>query len=299
MELYRGTGDSITLSIYINGELKNADISGITHLVYVTITNATTGTAVVTNANANNVGIGKYEYPLSVATNSTLGDYKAVWTFTVDSVQNTKTDYYKVVVPYTTASEFRDYFPELSDKSNEEIYRKEKLARKIIDAYAGQTFDFETATTKIVNGEDSNTLYLPRRIYELTSVSIDNTDDITTEVELYNDFWIRPVYNFVPRRYTEIKRGIIDETYYFGLGVRYYVKGEWGWEYVPEEIQHACRLLVADYFEDDYMLRQHGVISAQLGDRSINFRNDLWGTTGNYDVDALLSGFTNMYLRLI
>jgi hypothetical protein len=58
-------------------------------------------------------------------------------------------------------------------------------------------------------------------------------------------------------------------------------------------------ILVNDYFCDDTLLREHGVISSTMGDRSIDFKRDLWGTTGNYNVDMLLSDYTYFNMRLI
>jgi hypothetical protein len=298
MEHLYQTSDSVTLSIYVNGRLQNADVVNNVHQVFVTITYLVDNSAVVTGQLADHVGAGIYEYILTTLLNSKVGKYKSVWLYTVDGVVNTKIEYYDVVVPYTTAQEVKDTFLELEDKSNEEIYRKERMARKIINSVCNDTFSFQENVTKIIRGQNKDTLFLDERIYLLTSVKIDGTDDITTEVEIFDDYWIRP-QNAFSRYFSDIKRGIIEASAYFPSSVEYHILGNWGWQYVPEEVSESARLLISDYFNDDYMLHQHGVIVASMGDRTLTFSQDLLGTTGNYDVDVLLSNSINYKVRLI
>jgi hypothetical protein len=295
MELYYATADSLTISIYINGSLANADSPPT-----VTITRLSDGAAIVTGGVSSFVSTGKYQYPLTTANNSTISKFKAVWSYTIAAVVNTKIDFYETVVGYTTASEVRDYFTSLASKTNDEIYRYEKLARRIINAVTNQTFDFELATTKKVAGRKDNTLELPRRIFTLTQVTVDGDEDISSEVEIKDDKWITPINSVAPGFWIQdVKRGVIDPGFYFRGGPKYWVKGDWGWQDVPEEIELATKLLINDYFCDDSLLRQHGIIQAQFGDRSTIYRSDLWATTGNYDVDILLSGFVDLQLRVI
>jgi hypothetical protein len=298
MELHYQSSDTLSMSTYVNGSLTDVDqVLGV-YKMFVTITRLSDSTVIVNNATATRISTGRYAYTLSTADNSYLGKYKAVWTYTISSVVNTKTDYYEVVVPYTSAQELRDMYPDLATKSNAEIYRKEQIARRIINVYCNQSFDFENAVTKIIYGKDAPHLFLPRRLFTLTSVKIDNTDDVTTDLEVYDDYWLKPTW-VTNMKFVDIKRGITEPSYYFWEQYKYYVKGNWGWEDVPENIHLAAMILVNDYFCDDTLLREHGVISSTMGDRSIDFKRDLWGTTGNYNVDMLLSDYTYFNMRLI
>ena len=290
----------MSLYTYVNGALADVDQDVGVYQIFVTVTRMSDNSKIVDNQNATRVDVGKYKYILTTANNSSLGMHKVVWTYEISGVTNTKTEYYEVVVPYTSAQEVRDMYPDLASKSNEEIYRKEQIARRIINVYCNQSFDFEKAVTKIVYGKSANVLLLPRKLYTITSVKVDDTDDVTSDIEIYNEEWLKPTWvTTTTMKFVDIKRGITEPSHYFREGEKYYVKGDWGWEYVPENIRLASMILINDYFCDDTLLREHGVVDAQMGDRSLEFRRDLLGTTGNYNVDQLLADYTYFNMRLI
>jgi hypothetical protein len=249
---------------------------------------------VVTGGTASSVSTGKYKYTLTTAQLSTLGKFRAVWSYTIGGIANTKTDYYDVVVGYANAAQVKEMYPSLASKTNDEIYAKEKLARKIIDVFCNQNFGFEDNVAYTFRGGNDNNLYLGKRLYNLTSVKIGGTDDITSELEILDDYWLAPSWDARPGFFVQdTKRGLVDPSQrYFRGQLKYEVTGDWGWEYVPDSINLAACMLINDYFCDTTLLREHGVISYQLGEKSMTFQRDFWGTTGNFDVDQLLSEYT-------
>ena len=121
-----------------------------------------------------------------------------MWSYTVGSTVNTKIIYFDVVAPYTTPADIRSDFTDLSSATDAQLWQKERIARKVINAFCRQSFDFEIGTQYKIQGENKNTLYLPRRIWELTSVFSGGVDaitgqEITDEIEIADDYWIRPV----------------------------------------------------------------------------------------------------------
>lgn len=294
MELYYQTSDSVTLTVYVNGSLQDADA-----LPTITITRLSDGVQIAIAATVTAVSTGKYKYTLTTVQNSFLGQFKAEWSYIVSGIPNKKTDYYDVVVGYANATQVKELYPDLATKTNDEIYAKEKLARKIIEIFCNQTFGFRDSQTKILRGASANTLYLDERMWNLDSVLIDNQDDITSEVELFDNYWISALENFDDGFFVDTKKGIIDPSRYFRRGLKYYVKGDWGWQSVPDNINLAAIMLINDYFCDTSMLREHGIVSYQMGEKSLQFARDLWGTTGNYDVDVLLSDYVYMDVKLI
>lgn len=246
---------------------------------------------IVNGAVADHPDTGRYRYVVSSANNSILGTYKVVWGYTVQSLPLVKTQYYDVVVVYTSPEAVREEFPDIvgiAAATNDEIRRKEKLSRFIINSFCGQSFDFEENGVKTIRApEDSNFLKLPKRIYSLTSL-VKQTDDLTGQIVIDSDFYLVSVGLGLD---ANIKADILQPSQFFSKDARYVVTGNWGWEYVPEEIQTASNILIRDYFTDDRMLREHGVVQAQMGDRAFTFKDDLNGTTGNYDVDVLLSNY--------
>jgi hypothetical protein len=245
------------------------------------------------------VTTGKYKYTLTTSQNSYLGKFKAVWEYTVNGIDNVKNDYYDVVVGYANAAQVKELYPDLATKTNDEIYAKEKLARKIIEIFCNQTFGFRDSQTKIVKGAGRNKLFLEERIFKLDEVLINGEDNITTEVEIDEDYWIAPLVNFDAGFFVDVKRGLTEPSKYFRNGLKYHVTGDWGWESVPDNINLAAMMLINDYFCDTALLREHGVVGYQLGEKSMQFARDLWGTTGNYDVDLLLADYVYVNVREI
>lgn len=295
MEIYWESSDSVTLMIYSNGVPTNADSAPL-----VTITRLSDDSVIVNNQGATYTGTtGKYKYTLTSSQNSSLGRFRVNWSFTVSGAAATKTDYYEVVVGYTNPTQVREHFPDLESKTNDEIYLKEKLARRIIDVYCNQSFGFTDEETRIIRGKNESRLYLDARLFNLTRVLVDGVDDVTSEVEIYDDYWLSHISEFYPGDYSDVKKGLTEPSRYFRRTNKYHIKGDWGWESVPENINLAAIMLINDYFCDTSLLRQHGILSYQLGEKDLTIRRDLWGTTGNYDVDQLLADYVFVGVELI
>jgi len=294
MEVLYQSSAILRLAINVEGSSRDADIVDGTHQVTITITRNSDNTVIVDASNVEHETTGLYKYVLDPNDNLTLGKFKVVWNYQIDGEVFPRTQYYDVVVPYTNAADLKAEYPELDSKQDSEIYRKEKLARRIINTFCKQSFDFETGVAKKIEGTDSQKLLLPKRIYNLTSVVDDEGTDFTSEVEIYTDYHLRR--KDIDTEYDE--RTNVLGIPYFHERVYYYITGDWGWPYVPEEIQRATNLLIKDYFTDDSLLRQHGIFQATIGDEQYYFNNDLWNTTGNYDVDILISNYTNFNITV-
>lgn len=295
MEFYYNTPRTATLTIS-----PDADQILSVYQVFVTLTRMIDNVVVVNNQAATRVTSGNYSYNFTGNNLYNIGQYKLVWTYVQGGITSTKVEYFTVVVGYTTPEEVKADFPQLASISDADIYRKEKLARGIIDTFCGQEFNYELNATKKVMGNNSNNLYLPKRLFRLDNLAVSGTTDyLTSELELFDDFYIRPNWSTTGGFFVDVKRDITEPSRYFKSAFYYDVIGDWGWEIVPEDIQEATKLLILDYFDDDSLLRQHGVIRAQMGDREMWFAPDLFSTTGNYDVDLLLSNYTIMNMRLI
>ena len=79
------------------------------------------------------------------------------------------------------------------------------------------------------------------------------------------------------------------------------VVGDWGWEYVPQNITQAADLIIYDLMSDDSIYRQHAIKEYGI-DRMQRTQFDvsyLAGSTGNIDADVLLMDYTIYTLQLI
>lgn len=294
MQIYYQSSSYIRFTILTESGATDADVIDGIYQVFATITRLSDGAVIISNENAYRENVGVYRITLSQSETAVPAKYKISWTYTVSGVTSTSVSHFDIVIPYAKPSDVRSMFPELSSKSDEEIQRKEFLARSIIDTICNQRFSFEIGKTISVPGRGKDTLYLPERIWELDSVTTDG-EDITNLVEIFDDYWIA-VKDEDPSLSTTQR---FFNGGFFVNGRIYKVTGNWGWEYVPEEISRAAMLLIKDYFTDDYILRQHGIIQANIGDESYRFKDDGWLSSGNIDVDMLLSNYTRFRIDVV
>lgn len=281
MQVYRDSSARFGLTVVVDGSKTDADVVDDVHQVFLTIT-LVPNIPILTSEAASHDGLGAYSVILSADKTNKLGRYTLQWRYRVNNIWYTKTSSFDVVVPYVTPSRFRAEYPELASKTDDEIARKENLARKIIDTFCNQTFDYRLDKTYKVRGNDSDMLYLPERLIALTSVTV-NGEDITNQVEIFSDRILRST-----------STADVEDIFKFSLFKRdsvYSVRGDWGWDYVPDDIEKACLLLMKDYFTDDYILRQHGILRSSFGDENYTMSDIVLMGTGNLDVDNLLSNY--------
>lgn len=290
MQIYRQSSAKIGLSVVIDGTLTDADVVDDVHQVFATVTLLPSTVLIPTQAAAHD-GTGLYSISLDPLKTNDIGKCKVEWTYRVNGITYTRTSFFDIVIPYVTAGTFKSQFPEFSSKTDDEIYRKEHLARKIIDTFCNQSFDYRLDKTYKIRGSDSDFLHLPDKIISVISVKVEGTD-ITSSVEVAGDYLLRSISQDDP-----------DDIFAFSFFRKdsiYEVRGNWGWDYVPDEIEQACMLLIKDYFTDDYILRQHSIMRASFGDENYQFSEALMATgTGNIDVDNLLSNYVRHRMWMI
>lgn len=297
-EFYVDTANTLTLDVYVNNTLADPDAG-----VVVDIINVDTGTIVVSGAPTTNDAVGKYSYVLSPPVTNDTGFYVARWHYDVQGVAYSPATSFTVSVPYVTLEDFTNY-PSLADKSNEVLWEMERIVRYVIDSFCGQTFQYKLDRSLTVHGKDSNWLVLPERLWNLDSVKVgvdyvDTADieghDITELVYRdLDDFWRirrRNYYSF-----NEIKRDVEGEfrrMRYFGENKIYVVTGDWGWEYVPGEVNQAARLLVDYYFCKDATYRDKWIDNIRSADWRIEYDRTGSETTGSANADMMLANFKN------
>jgi hypothetical protein len=74
-------------------------------------------------------------------------------------------------------------------------------------------------------------------------------------------------------------------------GYEYEVTGTWGWEFVPQPVKEAARLLAADYADPDSEYRDRYLTSMTAADWRIQFHSGAFQKTGNVRADQLLSQY--------
>lgn len=219
------------------------------------------------------------------------GVYRIKWSCTISGTPFYAYTEFKVEEPYVDSS---DFFSEFSDFDLPEFTGKfantEKMARRIIDTYTGQSFQFIKNKTYKYDGNDRATLHLGSRLNSFTSVLVDETDYTTAvRLDFRSKYFLQTIYPApsVEEANTEDIRAKV-----FPRNSTIYVTGDWGWLSVPAEITQAAKLLIVDLFDDTR--REHfryGISKIEQGNNRLEFNKDIYNSTGNIDVDILLMDY--------
>lgn len=263
------------------------------------------GTVLLNQANTSGSGANWY-YDLTADNTNVCGVIKVTWNYNIGATPKKQVEYFKVYQPYTSESDLVATFPELDGKTDD-FSRVEKTIRGIVDTYCGQSFDAMPGITVKVDGSGSNMLHVWYRIEELTNVYVDGdlTNDIAAYVEVTpdSDFYIRRKNSGGDGNKSEAFERMFTSTEYshrfFNKKRVYHIKGDFGWGYVPSNVEEATKLLMQDWYNQDSIHRRHGVIFSGVGPVQNNYQTDLVGTTGNIDADVLLMDYTKFVMDYI
>jgi hypothetical protein len=324
MEIYVGSTNPVKHKVFWRGEPTDAD-SNPTVTVYDVSNDPQTplnpNTALYSNLATEKSDVDLGVYNLNLPTNAThkARSLRLVWSYSVQGSAQVREHKLFVVQPYTDyaqASESLRIGNDPSDpsyKTYNEIMEAERYARKIIENYTGQKF-YKYTDTCSVYGIDSDVLMLPSKIETLYRL---HANDILLEDNLLNiDNWNYKVdvtesgfglrINRADMRdntvYTAngmVPPSVNDSSGSFKRGVRYTVFGNFGWSYVPDEVELATIELMKDYFSKDNLWRNKYINKISTFDWDFEYGSGSTSGTGNLYADQLLSDYVVSKVILI
>jgi hypothetical protein len=324
MEIYVGSTNPVKHKVFWRGEPTDAD-SNPTVTVYDVSNDPQTplnpNNALYSNLVTEKSDVDLGVYNLNLPTNAT---YKArslrlVWSYSVQGSAQVREHKLFVVQPYTDyaqASESLRIGNDPSDpsyKTYNEIMEAERYARKIIENYTGQKF-YNYTDTCSVYGIDSDVLMLPSKIEALYRLyandilledNLNNIDNWNYKVDVTESgFGLR--INRADMRdntvYTAngmVPPSVNDSSGSFKRGVRYTVFGNFGWSYVPDEVELAAIELMKDYFSKDNLWRNKYINKISTFDWDFEYGSGSTSGTGNLYADQLLSDYVVSKVILI
>jgi hypothetical protein len=233
------------------------------------------------------------------------GKYRADFTYTVSGALYTQSKIFSVYAPYATYEEFFEEYPELEETFGSKFDKAERQVRNIINTFTGQSFDPYYNKTIFLNGNNAENLHLPLPLFNLKKVVMDVG---TTEEEVIHDALgetsnnlekvrYQP-FNFSSSYFIRWKRSLIDSnsvilyTNRFKVKSTYSVLGDYGWQYVPDNVTQAAILILADMMNDDSAYRRHGFYAVDLDIVKLQSKQSFYESTGNIDADTLLMDYT-------
>jgi hypothetical protein len=233
------------------------------------------------------------------------GRYRADFTYTVSGTSYTQSQYFNVYTPYIDIDTFFEDHPELETEWYDKFDKMEKKVRNIINTYCGQSFEYYPNKYLEVMGSGKNSLHLPNPITTLRKVTSDPGTNDETIIHDYSDATlnhiekIREPHNFGSSYYIQFRKSVLDSVNVllilnkFDRQSTYRVEGDFGWQFVPNNIEQAADLLLVDMMNDDSEFRRHGIQRVEMDTirYEINTTN-FFETTGNIDADVLLMDYT-------
>lgn len=285
-EIYRGTSDLVELRVYRDGVQVAADA-----LPTVTVTR--NGTVVATGTATADGLPPRYTFRLGLGLTNTEGSLRVDWTYTLDGATGTKSEVVEVVTPYVTIDEIREAYPQLANKSYDELRDMERRVRTTINSYTNQSFGSVTGTVRVY-GMDRDILPLGRRIYRLDSIAVNGTPVDLAAVPITINESGYAILHSRQHLTSDIKKDIVFpniSNQYFRYSTVYEITGAFGWESVPADINLAAKMLIGDYFCNDSNWRNKGISSVRAADWRFEFGDQAFAGTGNLDVDRILDAY--------
>lgn len=239
------------------------------------------------------------------------GRYRADFTYTVSGTSYTQSQYINVYTPYIDIDTFFADHPELEADYYDQFDKLQKRIRNIINTFCGQSFDYYPSKYLILQGSGKNTMHLPLPIVNLKKVTVnvgDEDEEIlhnSTDATLNNIEKSREPHNFQSSYYIQFRKSYLDKTQMrvyeseFSEDDDFKIEGDFGWQFVPNNIEQAADLLLVDLMTDDSEIRRRGIIEVQYdtvryktAGSSVDSKASFFESTGNIDADVLLMDYT-------
>lgn len=208
-----------------------------------------------------------------------------------------KKDIYEIVTPYLSNREVLNI---IKGGTDEDALAAEASVRHIINSHTGQSFGTFVGE-KLVYAEGKNYISLPARLVTLTSLN--GVDIGGSGIRVDGGGWyisapdygsyapsVRADFDGYNEATVPIQAPGRNRNGYFTAGP-FIVDGVWGYEYVPEPVREAAKLLTNDYHCDDGVYRDRYLKTMTAADWRIEFVSGAYLKTGNVRADQLLSRF--------
>ena len=310
-QIHNGTNQTLTLDIYKNGYLSNADGS-----VFVTITDADTSASVTSGSAFSAPPDGRYTFDLYPNFTSSNKVIKIRWDYEINSASTFQTQYAEIVTPYALVSDIVDYYkigPRPSDLnyySEHDITLAEQVARLMINNYTSQDFGTRYDSQEQF-GSGSDALELTERMLTIDKVYENGklVIDYTTGYNVFGyDVELTPTGKAIriklDNTYGDVRYdNQVDPTilYYgsFRSHTRYKVVGQFGYNYVPQDIKLCTMLLCGDLLSNDAAWRTKYLKKVSLAEVSFELAKGAFNGTGNVLVDSILDSYRNINMVVI
>lgn len=237
---------------------------------------------------------GKYKVPLIISDTFVERTLKITWQYVIGGISVSYPVYVSVVRQYSSLDELKAKYP---TKSDADIIEGSRFAKLLIDSVTNRTFGSRFDIIKL-RGNNKNTLVFREPILNVSKIYRD-TDIIYDSSLVSNDmtliysptgYAITSDVRTDPQEYDQTLDLFNNGKFYSGHD--YIVHGRFGYDFVPEDIKQAHRLLVNDWFCSDTIWKKKYIESQDVSEWKVKFDSRAYAGTGNFFVDAILEKYT-------
>ena len=256
--------------------------SAVTGLPTVTVT-YDWGDVIVDGGASTSVAGNVYQYVVSDDLVNSFGAYRVKWSAVIGAATKNFYSTFNVERSYSNEDDFVINFPDYSSFDTNDYVRAERYARKTIESYVGQNFQFIQEKSMTLDGTGRESLALPYRLLDFSEVLI-GEEDVTALVE------IDPASKRFLRFIEYVDDVGASSSSSFGDGAIVTINGNWGWYGVPPNVVDATELLMVDFLDDPKREhKRYGIQRIWQDTNRLEFASNIFeGSTGNLDVDAIL-----------
>jgi len=247
---------------------------------------------------------------------------KIITTSSFVSSSATQTNFFEISRPFATLNKLREDIEFPSPVSDRKLITEERRVRTYIQSEVLENFYRENKIV-VAYGEDSDVLYLDKRILFINEIYEEDVLVYTSsadpfsasyvsesDVDKYsvraigaegntegNSISVDYITGTGDRVFEHTGVYLITYENLFKKNTRYTVKGVFGWDIVPSEIEMATVMMVEDRFCRDIAVRNKNIKKLQNDSYTIEYADGFQDGSGNILADHIIQKYKSLKIN--
>lgn len=289
-------------------------ISGSPVWVYCTATDLDTNEDVFSASAYQSASSGYFNLTFDSVASAYDRKIKLVATASYATTSSVTTEFLEVNRPFATLQRMRDYITFSASPTDTKLLSVERLMRLYVQSEVSENFYKENKVV-VAFGEDSDTLYLDKRILSITEIyeedqliytaSVDTASANYLQESDVDKYTVKAIPSSGSVVSVETINGVYEHTgvylvtldQSFARNKKYTVKGVFGWDQVPSDIEIATMMMVEDQFCKDISIRNKGIQKLQNDSYTIEYMKGFTDGSGNILADHIIQKYKSLRIN--
>lgn len=289
-------------------------ISGSPVWVYSTAIDLDTTQTVFSASSTKSSSSGYYNFTLSGSASDYDRKIKVTTTASYSNTSSVTVDFFELNRPFVTLDKIKSYITLSSSVTDTKLLSVERLIRMYIQSEVLDNFYKENKIV-VSFGEDSDVLYLDKRILSISEIYEEDiliysaSSDAMAANYLSESDVDKYTLKAVPSTGSVISvttpNGVYEHTGVylitydgmFAKNTKYTVKGSFGWDYVPSDVEQATLMMIEDQFCKDISIRNKGIQKLQNDSYTIEYMKGFTDGSGNILADHIIQKYKSLRIN--